>query len=339
MDIKNGFDYSQNYDVIAKWIAEALKGQSLEIIGVKSGCIEEVFGFEPIEIAVTSGRVDIMVRDDAGEFFHIEEQRNLKKSDMYRFAAYHFLSAKKWGKGLTDIILASGKVYAGKKTVKTKSGKYKPIVVDFSLRDGKIRLQEIREAVKQGNFTDWLELLFLPLYGKEAGTERSEIVEQVIRFETELFHKKKISSRLVAATLVMSNKLIDKERLKEMWEDIKMLDIIEIAREKGVMEGKSLGIVEGKSLGIVEGKSLGIMEGKSLGIMEGKSLGIMEAFQEMLTDALIEKFNLITPHVSEKIINIKDRNVLKGLSRQVFKCSDLKEFENILNRICSSEMS
>ncbi|MDM8535914.1 hypothetical protein QUF70_04100 [Desulfobacterales bacterium HSG17] len=314
MEIKNGSDYSQNYDIIVKWIAEALKGQSLEIIGVKSGCIEEVFGFEPVDIAVTSGRVDVMARDDAGEFFHIEEQRNLRKSDMYRFAAYHFLSARKWEKGLTDIILASGKVYAGKKTIKTKSGEYSPIVVDFSLRDGKKRLKEIQEAVKQGNFTDWLELIFLPLYGKEAGVERSETVEQIIRFETELFHENKISSRLVAATLIMSNKLIDKKRLKEMWEDIKMLDIIEIAREKGVVEGKSLGIVE------------------------GKSLGIMEAFQEMLTDALIEKFSMITPHVSEKIINIKDRNVLKGLFRQVFKCSDIQEFENILNRVCSSEI-
>lgn len=315
MDIKDGSDYFQNYDVIVKWIAQALKGQTLEVIGVKTGCIEEVFGFEPVEIAVTTGRIDIMARDDTGAVFHIEEQRNLTKPDMYRFAAYHFLGAKQWGDKLTDIILASGQVYSKEKVIKTKSGEYKPIVVDFSLRDGKKRLQEIREAVKQGNLTNWLELIFLPLYGKETGIERSEIVEQIIRFETKLFHENKISSRLVAATLIMSNKLIDKDRLEKMWEDIKMLDIIEIAREKGHKEGKSLGLEE------------------------GKSLGITEAFHEMLTDAVIEKFNMIKPRISEQIINIKDRNVLKGLFRQVFKCSDIKEFEDILNRVCGSEMS
>ncbi len=30
-----------------------------------------------------------MIRNEAGNVFHIEEQRNLGKSDMYRFASYH----------------------------------------------------------------------------------------------------------------------------------------------------------------------------------------------------------------------------------------------------------
>ncbi len=47
------------------------------------------FGFEPADIAVRTGRVDLMLRDENEAYWHIEEQRNLRKEDMYRFAAYH----------------------------------------------------------------------------------------------------------------------------------------------------------------------------------------------------------------------------------------------------------
>ncbi len=84
MDSKNGKDYPQNYDIILKWMTEALLGGSLDFMGVNVGQIADVFGFEPVDISVKAGRVDIMVRNEAGNVFHIEEQRNLGKSDMYR---------------------------------------------------------------------------------------------------------------------------------------------------------------------------------------------------------------------------------------------------------------
>ncbi len=221
MENKNGTQCAQNYDAIVKWLADALRGQTLEAIGVKTGRIEEVFGFEPVDIAVRAGRVDVMLRDEHGNIFHLEEQRNLLLSDLYRSAAYHFLGAKQWGANITDIVLASGDVYSGEKIVTTRSGKYEPIVIDFSQRDGRKRLAEIRRMVEEGNFDNWLELVFLPLCGRETGAARAEMVERVIRFETELFHAKRLSANILAATLVMSNKLIDKERIKELWEEIK----------------------------------------------------------------------------------------------------------------------
>ncbi len=305
MDSKNGSDYVQNYDIIVKWLAGALRGQTLDVIGVKTGRIEEVFGFEPSDISVKTGRVDVMVRDDKGDLYHIEEQRNLQKSDMYRFAAYHFLGAKQWGPHLTDIILASGEVYPGKKTMVTTSGRYTPTVIDFSLRDGRKRFAEIRKAVEEGVFDNFLELVFLPLYGRETGSDRSEIIEQVIRFETDLFHAKKLSPIILAATLIMSNKLIDKERIKELWEEIKMLDVLDVAREKGIEEGKDIGIKE----------------------------GLIINAREMLLDALFEKFNNMPPRISERIRAIQNHDTLKFLFRQVFRCDDMEAFEAVLSQL------
>ena len=47
MESKDGTDYAQNYDLIVKLMGEALKGETLEVIGVQSGRIEDAFGFEP----------------------------------------------------------------------------------------------------------------------------------------------------------------------------------------------------------------------------------------------------------------------------------------------------
>ncbi len=337
MEIRNGADYAQNYDIVTKWVGEALVGQTLSVIGVQSGRIEAAFGLEPIDIKVQAGRLDLMLRDEHNVCYHVEEQRNFRHDHLYRFAAYHFWAAQRQGNALVDIILASGDVFAGDKRLETKSGTYTPIVVDFSDRDGEKRLDQIRQAVKAGAFDQWLELVFLPLYGRYQKERRAELIERVVRFEAELLHQNQISKRLIAATLIMSNKLIDKERLKQLWEVIKMLDIIEIAREKGIEEGKILGVQEGlqkgKSLGIQEGKSIGIQEGKSLGIQEGKTIGI----QEMLLDALIEKFGVVPLRVTDRVYSIFNMAVLKSLFRQVAKCQELKQFEAALGLACPAD--
>ncbi|NJL59934.1 MAG: hypothetical protein HC887_10110 [Desulfobacteraceae bacterium] len=313
MRSRNGAEYAQNYDMMVKWLADALRGETLEVIGVKTGRIEDVFGFEVADISVRAGRADVMARDDTGAFYHIEEQRDLSRSDMCRFAAYHFLAADRWGAKLTDIILASGDVYIGEKVIATESGTYSPLVLDFSKKDGRKRLAEIREAVSFGQPVNLLELVFLPLCGKETGTARSEMAEEVIRFESRLWRSGRISARLIAATLIMSNRFIDKDRLRALWEEIKMLDILEIAREEGMKEGKLLGINEGKLLGINEGKLLGILE--------------------MLTDDLIERFGLVPARITERLGTVHNSAALKVLRRQISKCQNVGEFEAVMHQV------
>ncbi len=166
MKSKDGMDCFHNYDFVVKWLAGALVGRSLDVLGVKTAPVEEVFGFEVAEMSLRAGRVDVMVRDVAGALYHLEEQRDLRRVDLYRFAAYHFLGAHNWGHGITDVILASGDVDPNARFVETSSGVYRPIVVDFSQRDGWKRLEEIREEIRVGTFENWLELVVLPLYGK-----------------------------------------------------------------------------------------------------------------------------------------------------------------------------
>jgi hypothetical protein len=99
----------------------------------------------------------------------------------------------------------------------------------------------------------------------------------------------------------MSNKFIDRERLKAFWKEIKMLDIFEIA----------------------------IDEGKAL----GKKEGIIEERREMLIDALTERFRAVSERISERIRSLQNPDVLRGLFRQSLRCESLKEFETLMDEV------
>ena len=272
----------------------------MEVIGVRSGRIEEAFGFEPADIAVRTGRVDLMLRDENGAYWHIEEQRNLKKADMYRFAAYHFTGAKQWGAGLTDIILASGEVSFKGDALVTGSGRYTPMIIDFSERDGRRRLEEIRSAVERGEFRNWLELVFLPLYGKETGKRRSAMVEEMLGFEIELFRAEKISERLLAAAIVMSNKMVDQKFFEDNLEVLKMIDVIDVAREHG--------------------------------IKEGRTLGSLETSRKMLLNLMMNKFGVLSPDLTASARKINDLDLLDFLFNKAMGCETVQAFEQIMSR-------
>ena len=65
-----------------------------------------------------------------------------------------------------------------------------------------------------------------------------KLIVELLDYESLLFHQGILSKRLVAATMIMSNKLISKELLNKYWEELQMYDIFELAHEKGKRDGK-----------------------------------------------------------------------------------------------------
>ena len=91
-----------------------------------------------------------------------------------------------------------------------------------------------------------------------------------------------------------------------------MLDILEIAQEKGFEQGKVLGLEQ------------------------GKNLGMLKKSQKMIFDALWEKFNSTPEFIVQQIRRIRtiqDDDILSIVFRQILRCNDIKEFEQALNEI------
>ena len=253
---KSGLIFRQNYDAVVKWMGEEFKGKTLEIFGIKTEPIVELFNFEPVTIRIDTGRIDLMLRDKAGTLYHLEEQRNMRLKDLHRFGIYHFQAAEKWMKTkITDIILMSGKPYNGEKSIKTGTGTYSPLIIDLTQKDGRKRLKELKKEISAGIYDNLIELVFLPLYGKEKKEDRSKMAIEVLDYEIKLLKKDKLPDKLVIATIIMSNKIVDKKLLKKFYEEVKnMLDILEIAREDGMKTGIQNGMEIGMQQGMEEGK-------------------------------------------------------------------------------------
>ena len=163
-------------------------------------------------------------------------------------------------------------------------------------------------------------MIFIPLYGKEKGDARSKLAVEVIKFEKELLDDEIMDVKFLAATLIIANKMIDKKLLNDLWEVIKMLDIIKFAEEKGMQEGIQKGMIQGMQQGIQQGEAKGVQQGRR------------ESAQEMILDAIADLFGKLPVEIIEKVKSVNHFEILKMLHRQALKCKDIEQFRDILNR-------
>ena len=310
---KDGLNYNSNYDLVVKWMSEEFRGKTLEVLGIKTAPIVDVFYQEQVDIPVKAGRLDVIFKDSTDKYYHLEEERNMTEKDMYRFAVYHFHVAYKLSQkanSLTDIIMTSGRPYTGEKILSTESGKYAPMIIDFTDRNGWNRLKEIKEAVNAGNMDDLVELVFIPLYGNEEKSQRSRLVEKVLNFELDLLEQNKLFEKLVMATIVISNKLLEQDKLLQIYERMKnMLDFLRIAKEEGEKEGEKKGEKKGRKEGVLEG------------------------VRDMVIETLNVRFPIISDEISNKIYTIRNRETLSSLLKQAILCPSLPEFKSKLGAV------
>ncbi len=180
---------------------------------------------------------------------------------------------------------------------------------------------KIRAAVRKNDFSSLLELVFIPLYGKVTAAERSKLALEVLKFEREQLQAGNMDIKFLAATLVMTNKILNKEKLKEFWEVIKMLDVIELAIEKGKKEGLEEGEEKGKKEGLEEGEEKGLEKGR------------METAQEMILDTIYDLSGNLQIDIIEKVKSISHFEILKRIHRQALKCKNIEQFQDILNGV------
>ena len=69
------------------------------------------------------------------------------------------------------------------------------------------------------------------------------------------------------------------------------------------------------------------------GRMEGRMEGMILDAQEMVLEALIEKFGLIKPDLPVKIKGIVNRELLKSLLKLTIRVDSLSEFEEKLKQV------
>ncbi len=234
---KDGISYKHNFDIIFKWMMKVFTGETLDVLGIRTGKIVDVCGYEPVTLEVKEERIDVLLIDENGHYYQLEEERNLSRKDLYRFAAQHFLIAEQINTTkLTTVIVASGEV-TKQTSLETSIAHFSPVIVNLTQRDGAKALAEMREQKSPNP----VELVFLPMYGV-VGKKHDEFAKDVIIYAKELYDQKKIELELLGALIVMCNKVIPSEALDIIWSQIVMLKVFEYAEKKGEEKGEIKGI-------------------------------------------------------------------------------------------------
>jgi len=76
-----------------------------------------------------------------------------------------------------------------------------------------------------------------------------------------------------------------------------------------------------------------IEQGRMEGLMEGRMEGMILDAQEMVIEALMERFGLIKPDLAVKIKGIVNREVLKSLLKLAIRVDSIQEFEEKLKQL------
>jgi predicted transposase/invertase (TIGR01784 family) len=74
-------------------------------------------------------------------------------------------------------------------------------------------------------------------------------------------------------------------------------------------------------------------KGRMEGRLEGREEGMILEAQEMVMEALMERFGLLDPELSVKIRSVVNRDVLKGLLKLAIRVNSVQEFEERLKKL------
>ncbi len=276
---KNKIDY-QNYDFIIKNAMEIFRDKTLDFLGIKLPKIKSELKTEFKEIMTKTDIMDLNFLLEDGNILQLEEEANISKEDMVRFAYYNLILYKTYNTKVNTVIITIDKNQKDNITIDTGVLKFAPKIINIGEKDGDERLRELKEKIRNNIPINEIELIFLPIM--DTKKKKIEFLREIILLEKKLLCSKKEKEKLIAMTLVAGNKLVSKEEISKIWEEIKMLTFMEYAEEKGMEKGLEKGI--SKIIIRLLSKKFGILSDKYIDGIKNSKEEILEIISDEIFD-------------------------------------------------------
>ena len=149
-----------------------------------------------------------------------------------------------------------------------------------------------------------------------------ELLLETIKLEKEI-NNEAIRNKVIALTLVMTNKLVGPEVMESIWEEIKMLKIVKFAEEKGIEKGREQGMEQGLVKGIEKGREQGLVQGQEQGRIEEK--------RSLVERLLVKKFGLVPQDILEQIPKM-NAATLDLISIEIFDMQRIEDLQRYIVR-------
>ncbi|MDR1533159.1 MAG: hypothetical protein LBS62_13440 [Clostridiales bacterium] len=232
----------KNYDIVFKDALSLFSGKSLEFLGIS--------GLPPLgtplktELPVISAHTsfsDLTYKlPDLGGV-HLEAEDKISRDDLIRFCEYVLRLIKAYNMDFLSIIFTRHKPSATK--LDFKALKFKPIIVCLADRDADKTLARLKKEIKNSGQVNELELIYLPLYASK-NLNVTELLMESAALVRQLNIPDVMADKILAAMLVLANKLVDKNKLNNIWKEFSRmykLKVLEVAEKQGVRKGMRKG--------------------------------------------------------------------------------------------------
>ena len=236
----------KNYDLIFKEAFSIFDNRSLAFLGIDLPPIHSFLVTEIPEVETTDDMMDLNFRLEDGSILHIEEEMNLSKRDLIRFAHYDLRLYHYYDAPVHTVVLTPADSSSGTKVLDIGSLQYNVLQIVLSDRDGDALLSQMRAALEKGEPVNELELIFLPLM--KSRLTKTELLRRTIELEKQL-PKNDLGNKVRELTLILADKIVDQKILDELWEELRMFKVVKYAEEKGMEKGLEKGIKKGMEKG------------------------------------------------------------------------------------------
>ena len=237
----------KNYDLVFKEAFSILDNKSLAFLGIDLPPIISFLVTEIPEVETTDDMMDLNFRLEDGSILHLEEETDLSRRDLIRFAHYDLRLFRYYDAPVHTVVLTPADSSSGTKVLDIGSLQYNVQQIVLSDRDGDALLSQMRAALEKGEQINELELIFLPLMKSRLTT--TELLRRTIDLEKEL-PEKELRNKVRELTLILADKIVDQKILDELWEELRMFKVVKYAEEKGIEKERETVAKNMLSLGI-----------------------------------------------------------------------------------------
>ncbi|TDP09155.1 hypothetical protein [Halanaerobium congolense] len=284
---------AHNYDFVFKDSFNLFKNDIADFLEVELPGIASYLETEFAEIETNLELLDLNFMLKDGSILHLEEEAEISVSDLIRFASYDLKLYNRYRDRVRTIILCIKGYTDSTAGFNCGSLGYNSTVVDMSKKDGKKKLEELKEKIENNEKINYLDLIFLPLMNSDQ--KIVDRVKETIKLEEKLEIEQNSKNNLVALTVVLSDKFLSDKDMSEIWRDYKMVKFFKYVEEQGKKEGEKQG----------EKKLF-----KKL--IKGNFEGCDDKIMELIDQAEISKLE----ELSERISKIKDLKELEEALKQ-----------------------
>ena len=234
-------------------------------------------------------------------------------NDLIRFAHYDLRIFSKYGVRIHTVVLSPASSKLDSLIIDTGCLHYAVTHQIIKGRNADEVLERTHNEIACGNPVNELELIFVPLM--ESRLPVQDLLLETIKLEKQI-KDENLRNKVIALTMVMSNRLVEADLLERIWEEIKMLKILKYAEDKG------------KEQGIV----IGIEQGIEKGLEKGFEKGRIEEKRVLIERLLVKKFGPLPKDTLDRIQNM-DGVILDLLSFEILDFQSIDDLVHFVNKM------